>query len=136
MQPYAIRPVNEGWNPFVLLKLKSLQHNREILVGATHLKAKAGTKEEKTRVAQISEVIKKINGIHSNIPVTVPVPVVLVGDFNTDPFPVEEKNEMVQPLCFNAVIANGFASAYNIPSRPQSANPGGEYCCLFFEKQR
>jgi endonuclease/exonuclease/phosphatase family metal-dependent hydrolase len=102
-------------NPFVLLELLHVTTKQKVLVAATHLKSKSGLPEEKRRTTQIHTIMTKIETFG------VPLPVIIMGDFNTDPYTVKSENKtdppnsFVDPTCYNSIRDAGYASAYHIP---------------------
>jgi hypothetical protein len=100
--------------------LRHRSSNRLQVVVVTHLKAKCSAMNEKIRMTQLQELLVQIEetmqGVESEAHVSNQTPVILLGDFNTDPpatFPSQDASSLNQLL----TASNGcFQSLYPLDS--------------------
>ena len=107
------RYVDGGQRPFVMatLGLRSAEGVR-VTVAATHLKAKAGAKNEERRVHDVREILGALEAEAAAS--RAPCHVLLMGDFNTNPYDEPGKHEAA---AVPAVLAHPLQlrSAYPLP---------------------
>eukprot|EP00939_MAST-03C_sp_MAST-3C-sp1_P005015 g5015.t1 len=110
--------------------VKTLRHRPTghlVVVGATHLKSKPTRQFERRRLQQITGMLETMAEEEARARSRFPrtrVHIVLCGDFNADPFVVQERKtgKSLSPLAVNAVLSSGrFRSAYPLP---KSASEG------------
>eukprot|EP00667_Euglena_gracilis_P019266 EG_transcript_20615 len=107
--------------PYLLLTLRHAATQREVVVAAVHLKAKATQSNEDIREQSIMHVLSRLeenSGGH-------PQPVLLLGDFNTGPFDVDD---VLKAKAIPAVLRNrslNLRSAYRLPSSAEDIGQSG-----------
>ena len=88
-----------GNQVYLVVPLRHRVTGRTVVVAVTHLKAKGGEKNERTRADQVTELLGRVQcsvaGVWAKVdgggdrgarsPINNLVPVLIMGDFNSDP---------------------------------------------------
>lgn len=113
--PIVISTLDHPKCTYALTVLCHQVSNEQIIILATHLKAKSSTDCENIRYAQVQHMLSQVDEVieHSGIQRCL-----FLGDFNADPYPVHKNEETIEPLAVRYVLSwrNHFLrSVYDLP---------------------